>query len=323
MQMIAEKIKEKIKELTENGKISRVMGWKKGLYGYDSEPFVFENGDLRDFTYDAFSGANLCKYMIAQSRNDGDGKILVLLKPCDTWGFELLDKEHRIKRENIYALGIPCGGMVDIEKIKKSGVKGITEISEKEDTLILKTMYGEKEVNKKDYLLDKCLVCSSKEYKDCDELFMTDLCGDTAEYDRFEEVEKLEKLSSSEKFEFWRSQLEKCIRCNACRNVCPACSCVKCVFDNDNSGVAAKANANDFEENLFHIIRAFHVCGRCVDCGECSRVCPQNIPLHLLNRKYIKDIKELYGDEDEAALLTFTTEDKEPSVVYERGKNNV
>lgn len=47
---------------------------------------------------------------------------------------------------------------------------------------------------------------------------------------------------------------------------------------------------------MFHIIRAFHVAGRCTDCGECSRVCPQNIPLHLLNRKFIKDIDTFYGE---------------------------
>ncbi|URW87892.1 4Fe-4S dicluster domain-containing protein [Blautia wexlerae] len=29
---------------------------------------------------------------------------------------------------------------------------------------------------------------------------------------------------------------------------------------------------------MFHIIRAFHVAGRCTDCGECDRVCPQGIP---------------------------------------------
>ena len=55
-------------------------------------------------------------------------------------------------------------------------------------------------------------------------------------------------------------------------------------------------NADSFEEKMFHIIRAFHVAGRCTDCGECSRVCPQGIPLHLFNRKFIKDIDELYGE---------------------------
>ena len=30
--------------------------------------------------------------------------------------------------------------------------------------------------------------------------------------------------------------------------------------------------------------------------ANAARVCPQNIPLHLLNRKFIKDIDEIYGD---------------------------
>lgn len=132
--------------------------------------------------------------------------------------------------------------------------------------------------------------------------------------DRFAEVSKLEAQTAEERFAFWQQELSRCIRCNACRNVCPACSCEKCVFDNPKSGVANKAAADPFEENLFHIIRAFHVAGRCTDCGECSRVCPQHIPLHLLNRKFIKDINELYGPymagsdlESKPALLTYDT----------------
>ena len=78
---------------------------------------------------------------------------------------------------------------------------------------------------------------------------------------------------------------------------------------------------------MFHIIRAFHVAGRCTDCGECSRVCPQRIPLHLLNRKFIKDINEIYGEyqagadtESKAPLNRFSTDDAEPSVVYARSE---
>ena len=81
-----------------------------------------------------------------------------------------------------------------------------------------------------------------------------------------------------------------------------------------------------FEENMFHIIRAFHVAGRCTDCGECSRVCPQHIPLHLLNRKFIKDIDEFYGEfqagedaETVGPLTAYTQEDCEPSIVMEKG----
>ena len=138
--------------------------------------------------------------------------------------------------------------------------------------------------------------------------------------DRFSGVAELEAMTADERFAFWKKELSKCIRCNACRNVCPACSCVKCVFDNPASGISAKANDSEFEEQMFHIIRAFHVAGRCTDCGECSRVCPQNIPLHLLNRKFIKYIDALYGDfqagetaEGKTPLTDYTEGDAEPS----------
>ena len=108
---------------------------------------------------------------------------------------------------------------------------------------------------------------------------------------------------------------------SACRDVCPACTCEKCVFGNPNSGVENKAIADSFEEKMFHIIRAFHVAGRCTDCGECSRVCPQGIPLHLFNRKFIKDINALYGEyqagsdlESKAPLTSFRMDDAEPGV---------
>ena len=108
--------------------------------------------------------------------------------------------------------------------------------------------------------------------------------------------------------------------------MCPACSCNKCVFDSDRFDTAQKANADTFEEQMFHLIRAFHVAGRCTDCGECSRVCPQGIPLHLLNRKLIKDINGFYGTyqagedaEALAPLTAFKMDDVEPSIVGERG----
>ena len=163
-----------------------------------------------------------------------------------------------------------------------------------------------------------------KEHKIYDELIGES--KDTKDADRFAEVEKIEAMSPEEKFAFFQSQLSKCIRCNACRNVCPACSCRKCVFDSNKFDSAQKANVDSFEEKMFHIIRAFHVAGRCTDCGECSRVCPQGIPLHLFNRKFIKDIDTFYGEyqagEDSTSkgpLTNFTFEDVEPSIVAERG----
>ena len=153
--------------------------------------------------------------------------------------------------------------------------------------------------------------------------------GDVLDSHRFDEVERLERMTADERYAFWQNELSRCIRCNACRDVCPACTCEKCVFDNPNSGVENKAAANSFEEKLFHIIRAFHVAGRCTDCGECSRVCPQHIPLHLLNRKFIHDIDRFYGDYQAGAevgsrapIVNYTKDDLEPSEAAERSGAN-
>ena len=316
-------VKEKALELLRSGKADRVMGWKAGEFFYDLTPAVFESAEEveKDFCYSPFSGANLSKYLIAESKKGG--KIAVLLKPCDSFSFVQLQKEHRVKRENVYAVGIQCDGMCDAEALREAGCDGLTGLEDGE-MLTVHTLYGDKTVEKQAALLGKCRTCKSKRIADYDELLGEQ--GADIPSSRFDQVAALEAMTPEERFAFWRKELSKCIRCNACRNVCPACSCEKCVFDNPASGVQNKAIADSFEEKMFHIIRAFHVAARCTDCGECSRVCPQKIPLHLLNRKFIKDISDLYGPYQAGAdfasrppLMDFSTEDPEPSVIYSRG----
>jgi len=319
-----ERLKNKALELLKNGTADRILGWKAGEFFYDLTPAVFTTAEdiEKDFVYGPFCGANLSKYLIAESRKGG--KVAVFLKPCDSYSFTQLLKEHRIWKDNVYVVGVQCEGMCDPEKLRIAGFDGMIGVSEDGDSLKVETLYGEKSAKRQDLLLERCKVCKSKRIVTYDELIGEQ--GEEQETDRFNEVAKLEAMTPEERFEFWRGELSRCIRCNACRNVCPACSCEKCVFDNADSGVRNKAAADSFEENMFHIIRAFHVASRCTDCGECSRVCPQNIPLHLLNRKFIKDINELYGEyqagadlETKPALMNFTLDDCEPSIVHERG----
>ncbi len=314
---------DRLTALLSDGTVARVIGWKKGDMAYNPEPHMFETAEsLKDFVYDGFCGANLSKMMIEATKLEG--KTAVCLKPCDTYSFNQLIREHRVNRENAYIIGVGCRGKLDIEKIKK-GNKGITSISGTEldgsDDIKIETIYGDKNISYTDALLDRCHVCKGKDHMIFDEVWGES--KDTADQERFAEVEKIEAMSPEEKFEFFRNELSKCIRCNACRNVCPACSCRKCIFDNTKFDSQQKANVVSFEERMFHIIRAFHVAGRCTDCGECSRVCPEGIPLHLFNRKFIKDIDKFYGEfqagkdpEAQSPLTDFTFEDIEPG---ERG----
>ena len=319
---------EKAAALLNDGTVQAVFGWQKGEFDYDVTPTVFisEEELKKNFVWNDFCGANFSKYLVNHTKKI-DGKILVFLKPCDTYSFNQLLTEHRFDREKVYAVGIPCDGMVDTEKIK-AVCDGISSVDTTGEKIVIDTIYGDKkEIEKADVLAERCANCKSKKHVAYDELMGEE--GDIIDSNRFDEVARLEAMTPDERFAFWQNELSRCIRCNACRDVCPACTCEKCVFTNPDSGVENKAAANSFEEKMFHIIRAFHVAGRCTDCGECSRVCPQNIPLHLLNRKFIKDINEFYGEYQagsevgsRAPLVNYTTEDLEPGEVFDGGENN-
>jgi ferredoxin len=314
-----EKLIARAKELLAEGKVQKVVGWRKGLFDYDVTPSVFTSAeDLENnFVFNEFCGANLSKYLVKITReieikksttrmnntmakqrdpNAQDAPIpsevaLVFLKPNDTYSFTQLLKENRITRADVYAIGVPC----------QDTLKGA----------------------------EPCGNCAGKKPVSCDEYIGVDPNAEVAQNTaRMAEVEKLEAMSEAERFAFWQNEFSRCIRCNACRDICPACTCEKCVFDNNALYTSQKVAETSFEESLYHIIRAWHVAGRCTDCGECSRVCPENIPLHLINRKYIKDINEIYGEyqagsdlETKAPMQSFKEDDAEPSIVYERSKD--
>ncbi len=321
--VMRDQLVEKATQLLTDGTVTRVLGWKKGEFDYDVTPAVFADVEaLKDFVFDDFCGANFSKYLIKETGKEG--KVLVFLKPCDTYSFNQLITEHRFDREKVYAVGIPCDGMIDIAKVKAVVGDGILSVKSEADVTV-ETLYdGTKTMAKNDVLAERCVNCKSKKHVAYDELLGED--GDVLDSKRFDQVAELEAMTPDERYAFWQNELSKCIRCNACRDVCPACTCEKCVFGNPNSGVENKAPADSFEEKMFHIIRAFHVAGRCTDCGECSRVCPQNIPLHLLNRKFIKDINTFYGEYQageevgsRAPLVNYTLDDVEPNDAVGRG----
>lgn len=320
-----EQLLDKAVSLLNDGTVTSVLGWKRGEFDYDVTPAVFKDeNDLKEnFVWNDFCGANFSKYLVSKTAK-AEGKIMVFLKPCDTYSFNQLLTEHRFDREKVYAVGIPCSGMADIEKVKAVCGDGIAAIDCGEK-IAVSTLYEDEPqlVDLESVIAERCLNCKSKKHVAYDELLGEE--GEVLQSNRFDEVAKIEAMTPDERFAFWQSELSRCIRCNACRDVCPACTCEKCVFNNSASGVENKSPANSFEEQMFHIIRAYHVAGRCTDCGECSRVCPQNIPLHLLNRKFIKDINDFYGEYQAGAeagsrapLVNYTETDIEPGEVFDR-----
>jgi Fe-S oxidoreductase len=103
------------------------------------------------------------------------------------------------------------------------------------------------------------------------------------------ELQKYEALGLEQRRQFWQEQFSRCLKCYACRAACPLCYCSRCTVE-CNQPQWIPVPAHDLGNLEWNVMRAMHLAGRCVNCGDCSRACPVGIPLYLLNQKLISDV---------------------------------
>jgi ferredoxin len=99
-------------------------------------------------------------------------------------------------------------------------------------------------------------------------------------------LQDIERFDQGERLARWMYEFQKCIKCYGCRNICPVCFCQECSLEHRE---LVGTGALPPDAPIFHLVRAVHMAGRCIDCGLCEDACPVDIPLRLLYRK-VNDI---------------------------------
>lgn len=322
------KLKEAAKETVSRNDVKYVIGYEKGTYGFQVTPsFAFTSEDADRFIFSPLCVNNLMVYPMFEEKlplrkdeKEDKRKIGLVVKGCDSRAAVQIIQEKGLKREDIVLIGIPCSGIIDPEKITARfphQTKPV-EVGEEGEKFVI-TINGEThKISKEELLFDKCKHCENP-----NPVLYDILVGDeieTSKKEDYDTIKTLEKKSLKEKWEYWEKQFEKCIRCYACRNVCPMCYCKECMVD-QLSPQWVQRSVNLSENTSWNIMRAFHLAGRCIGCGECERACPMGIPLTELNKKLEKDVKELFEyksglDAEEKPLLAmFKPDDPEEFIL--------
>ena len=111
---------------------------------------------------------------------------------------------------------------------------------------------------------------------------------------RYAQLEALLQKPIAARMDFWREELSRCVKCYACRQVCPMCYCNRCIVDKNRPQVVS-TSATLKGNFAWHITRAFHLAGRCIGCDECTRACPVGIDLRLLNLSLAKAAEDNFA----------------------------
>jgi ferredoxin len=310
-----EEIREQARELLSSGAVDHFIGYEASEDLLHVAPsFVRNEQEVDTLAWNLFCINNLATYL-KRYRTE---KIGLIVKGCDSRSLIELLKLNQIKRENLHIVGVPCAGILDPQKVAAvCDPATITEVREEDDIITIErgTRGPPIEQPKDNLVFDKCLTCAYPTPLVYDTLIGNPIrprrgASSTPHYD---DVEHLEMMPATERLAFWNEQLNKCIRCYACKNVCPMCFCTECLWEKrDPQWVTKYKNPRDIF--TFHMIRAYHMVGRCTGCLECERVCPMDIPLGTIFRKIQKDGLELFDYQPGVSMETMP-----PLSTYDEG----
>lgn len=304
-----DKIRQISKGLLEEKKVDVIIGFKKGTMPMMNEPCVLKSpDDVEKLVWDSHCGINLANYL-----TDRREKIGIIAKGCDSRNIVTHIIENKIKRDQLVIIGVPCKQMIDKNKINSMFEGEIKQVTEQNNSVIIKGEGFEETVKKKDVIQQNCSVCIHRNPVIYDEL-VADLVEEQKDIDQYEDVRKIEALPAEEKWNYFDDLLSACIRCYACKNACPLCYCPICFVDESRPQWVGKTD-DPIDIRTFHFLRAYHCAGRCTDCGACERACPVGINMRMFTRKLEKDCLEQYGWEaglsldERPPLDTFRPED--------------
>lgn len=272
MNDIEKKLQATAKKLLDDKKIEVFIGYGKISVPEKTSPiFIKTKDDADKLLWNEFCVNNIATYLPRffvinpRDKEHKFPKIGIAAKGCDGRAIVGLIKENQMPRENIYIVGIACEGMVDSKNGK----------TEKRESC------------------KECLYPAPLVY---DELIGNAKKVAKEETPKFKRIEEFRKKSIQERWEYFLKEMQKCIRCYACRQVCPTCYCKECFTEETQP--KWHSVSNDISDIVyFQLGRLFHQAGRCVDCGSCSWACPVGIDLRLFLQGLLKDVKDLYGYE--------------------------
>ena len=287
-----QRLRTEAKALLEQDKVDYIIGFEPGNLIFTTTLLITKDKDDIDRLVINFFIVN----NLANFRTELEGRVGIVAKGCDSRSIVSLIQDSKVAREDVVILGVPCSGIIDLSKVEKLVGKDrdeLDDIAREGDKVVITTDGKRNEFSITEALFDNCLGCELPTPQEYD-ILLGEPTSPIAEIAASQtQIARLKEMTPQERWEFWKNEFSRCIRCYACRNVCPACFCQRCFVEETEPQWALPVPK--WQDNLlFQVVRNIHVAGRCTDCGECERACPVNIPLRSLTKEMYDIVSDLF-----------------------------
>ncbi len=260
MSRIEKDLRKCVAESLKEGTVKYVIGYETGSLKGKTRPYLVRTPEeAAKLVWNNDCKLNLAKYVLGVGE-----KIGVIVKGCDGRALVELIKENQIKRENLLIIAPECSGVSTTPKLGEasSGAKSLAE---------------------------HCRGCKVK----VSPIYDIVLHGSSgARPSSFEKSSQEAPLPENQRS--WSTIFSECIKCMACVKACPLCYCVDCSIEGYRPLLISKLRMPK-ELMTFHLIRALHMAGRCVECGACEFACPIGIPLTRFYSQVNKEVGKILG----------------------------
>jgi formate dehydrogenase subunit beta len=279
--------------------------------------------------------------------------IVAVAKPCELRGFIELIKREQGSCENLYTISATCGGVFPLKRqventieknlpeywktVQSGEISGdIRPVCQACEEFVPYTaditidLLGNRNSN------NQCLMITNTKQG---QNLITGMKGkpinqdlDTSLLDKIRDkrfTEKKQLFADIDKkmdgIDGLINIFSKCIGCHGCSKVCPICYCTLCEFESPDAEYSPATYSSELKRRggirvppgtlFYHLGRLTHIGISCVSCGQCSDVCPVDIPVSLIFKKVGESVQDMFKyipgkDADEAIpLVTFEKEE--------------
>jgi formate dehydrogenase subunit beta len=306
------------------------------------------------------NAAHAVRELAKEPLEQKEGKIAVVLRPCEVRAVIELIKLKQILPDSLYLIGYDCPGVFDVKEYRDSVEAGGD--ADKVRGEVLKGFAGAEERNTQagadsdKALRGACQVCThftadSADLSLCwigaeDHSLLVNVLSEKGEQlaqalqgaagleetqnppGRGKQIEavRARRLKAQEQDQVeLLSELQACIRCYNCREVCPICYCKECLLVPAKMGYSSERYLRRAQKKgqikmpvdtvLYHLTKMNHMASSCVACGLCEQACPMDIPLGRIYSRVGRHVQALFDYvpgrslEEELPVTTFKEEE--------------